>query len=413
MKTKRFSVALWVGLATISATALAADWDQWRGPNRDGTVSGFKAPAKWPAKLSRSWKVEVGEGHSSPLLVGKTIFTFARQGNNEIARCLDIKDGHEIWKDSYAAPYTMNPAATGHGKGPKATPICRDGRLFTFGISGILSALDAKSGKVLWRNEFKGAHKMSSPVFGTAMSPFVEGGLLIAHVGGDKDGELSAFDVKTGQAKWRWTGDGPGYASPIIIVREGVRQLVTQTQKMCVGLDVKTGALLWSLPFTTPYEQNSVTPVVAGNLIVFAGVRTPTFACRILKVNGQWKAEKVWETRDVTMYMSTAIFSGGKLYGMSERKSGQMFVLDAKDGKTLWTDGGRVGDNAAILDAGEFVFALTPTADFVAYKKQGNILAEAARYQVAESATWATPALQGNNLLIKDLTSIALWRMPG
>ncbi len=409
MNFKHQSLTILLALAAIS---VGADWDQWRGPGRDGQVAGFKAPAKWPAKLTRSWKVEVGEGHSSPLLVGKRVFSFARQGDEEIARCLDLKDGHQIWSDHYFAPYEMNPAAAGHGKGPKATPVYRDGRLFTLGISGILSALDARSGKVLWRKEFKGAHKKSSPTFGTSMSPIVDRGLLIAHVGGDKDGELSAFDVKTGEVRWRWTGDGPGYASPIVITREGVRQLITQTQKMIVGLNLADGKLLWSLPFTTPYEQNSVTPVLIGDLVVFAGVRTPTFACRIVKSASGWKAEKAWETRDVTMYMSTAVASRGKLYGMSERKSGQMFVISGVDGKTLWTDAGRVGDNAAVLDAGDTIFALTPTADFVAYKKQGDTLVEAARYQVAESATWATPAIDGANLLVKDLKSIALWRMP-
>lgn len=393
--------------------AIAADWNQWRGPNRDGKIVGFKSPPTWPKSLKRGWKVEVGEGHSSPLLIGNRVYIFSRQGDEEIVRCLDLKDGREVWKDRYAAPYTMNPAATGHGKGPKATPVYRDGRLFTLGISGILSGLDAKSGKVLWRKKFAGAYKETSPAFGAAMSPIVEGGLLIAHVGGQNNGELSAFDIKTGDVRWRWTGDGPAYASPVVATRDGVRQIVTQTQTMCVGLDARSGKLLWSVPFKTPYDQNSVTPVVAGDLIVFAGLQQSTFAVRLAKAGDTWKADKVWESREAMQYMSTSVLSGGKLYGMSNRQRGQMFVLDAASGKALWTNDGRMGDNAAVLDASDVLFVLTPTADLFVYRKQGDALSEAARYSVAEGATWATPAIQDKNLLVKDVDTLALWRLPG
>jgi outer membrane protein assembly factor BamB len=392
--------------------ANADDWNQWRGPNRDGKIPGFQAPVPWPKKLTRQWKVEVGMGHASPLVVGNAVFSFARQGEEEIIRRLDLATGRPVWKESYPAPYEMNPAAQDHGKGPKATPVYSDGRLYTFGISGILSCLDAKSGKVLWRHAFAQQYKLTSPLFGTAMSPLVERGLLIAHVGGNDNGALTAFDAITGAVRWRWTGDGPAYASPIVITREGVRQIVTQTQTLCVGIAADTGKLLWSLPFTTPYSQNAVTPVACGDLVVFAGLSQPTFACRIRKSGERWTAEKVWETRDVTLYLSTPVASGSRLYGMSQRRSGQLFSLDAVTGKTLWTDGGRIGENAAVLDAGSSLLILTTGADLIAYKKQGDALAEAARYQVADSPTWATPAVAGPHILIKDATSLSLWDIP-
>src|SRR5437870_93066 len=119
------------------------------------------------------------------------------------------------------------------------------------GISGAGRIGTARSRGVLWHHAFAPQYKQTAPLYGTAMSPLVERGLLIAHVGGNDDGALTAFDAKTGAARWRWTGDGPGYASPILITRDGVRQIVTQTQKMCVGIAVDTGKLLWSLPFTT------------------------------------------------------------------------------------------------------------------------------------------------------------------
>jgi outer membrane protein assembly factor BamB len=404
------TVALDLALSTRDARA-QTDWNQWRGPHRDGKVANFKAPAAWPKELTRKWKVEVGVGHSSPLIVGDAIYLHSREGEDEVIRRLALATGKEVWKDTYPAPYEMNPAARGHGKGPKSTPVYSDGRLYTFGISGILSSLDATTGNVVWRKEFSKEYKATSPLFGTAMSPLVDNGLLIAHVGGNDDGALTAFDAKTGDVRWKWTGDGPAYASPVIVNVGGTRQVVTQTQKMVVGVDETNGKLLWSLPFTTPYSQNSVTPVAAGDLIVFAGLQQPTFAVRVKKSGDTWTAEKAWETRDAIQYMNTAVLDGGKLYGMSSKQRGQMFALDAATGKMLWSDEGRVGDNAAVLDAGPVLLALTTTAEMRVYKK-GESLTEVARYTVAESPTWATPAVQGNKIVVKDLNSLIVYELP-
>src|SRR5207247_8460909 len=139
---------------------------------------------------------------------------------------------------------------------------------------------------------------------------------------------LRAFDAKTGQPKWRWTGDGPGYASPIVVTLGGVRQLVTQTQKQCVGVEVATGKLLWSFPFTTPYEQNIITPVAAGDQLIFAGLRQPTLACHVRKAGNRWMVERGWEAREAMLYMSAPVYDGRRLYGMSTLRSGQMFCLD-------------------------------------------------------------------------------------
>ena len=153
----------------------------------------------------------------------------------------------------------MNSAATSHGKGPKSTPLLAGGRLYTLGISGVLSALDAATGKVAWRHAFDKEFG-PPPDFGTATSPLFDNGLVIAHVGGINAGALRAFDPATGATKWSWTGDGPGYASPVSFTAAGVRQIVDVSKTKVVGVDAASGALLWSLPLVTPYDQNAVTP---------------------------------------------------------------------------------------------------------------------------------------------------------
>jgi hypothetical protein len=160
----------------------AQDWPQWRGPNRDGVVQ-INAPRSWPAALTTKWNVEVGEGYASPLLADGRILQFARQGDDEVAMALDLESGKVLWRQSYAAPYEPTQSAARHGKGPKSTPLYYDGRFYTFGISGILSAFDAASGKLTWRKEYSKDFTGTWPRFGTSMSPVADDGLVVALVG--------------------------------------------------------------------------------------------------------------------------------------------------------------------------------------------------------------------------------------
>src|SRR5581483_6929462 len=210
-------------LVFLLAAGWAQDWPQWRGPHRDGIGAAIAEPKGWPEQLKRKWQVKVGEGHSSPVVAGGRIYVHARQEDREVVQCLRPESGQVVWQESYAAPYTVNPAATRHGKGVKSTPAVGGNRLYTFGISGILSCFDASTGKLQWRKEF------GSPDFGVAMSPVVDRGLLIAHVGTKGKGALTAFDAQTGAEKWSWKGDGPAYASPIVVELGGTRQVVTQS----------------------------------------------------------------------------------------------------------------------------------------------------------------------------------------
>jgi len=156
--------------------------------------------------------------------------------DNERGELLSLKDGEIIWQKTYAAPYEMNSAAYAHGKGPKSTPLIHRGRLYTLGISGIFSCFDLQSGSLQWRFDSKGEFDQTSPLYGTAMSPIADGSLVVAHLGGEDDGALRAFDGETGRVIWNWRGDGPGYASPVLVELEDVRQLVTQSQDNILGI---------------------------------------------------------------------------------------------------------------------------------------------------------------------------------
>ena len=142
--------ALLVAPVVLAAQSAGPDWPQFRGPNRDGAVASFAEPKAWPDRLTQRWKVEVGEGHATPVLVGGRIYTFTRQGANEVLQALDAATGKAVWQTRYAAPVTVNPAAKAHGPGPKSTPTFANGRVYTLGMGGIVTAFDAASGKQLW-----------------------------------------------------------------------------------------------------------------------------------------------------------------------------------------------------------------------------------------------------------------------
>lgn len=401
-----FSILAFIILAPVH---MAQDWTQWRGGNRDGHISAFKAPKVWPEQLKMKWKVDVGFGHSSPLVVGKKVFLQSRQGEQEVASCFDLDTGKLLWKDGYAAPYQMNPAAFGHGKGPKSTPVVANGKLYTLGITGVLSCYDTADGKVLWRKEFSKQFKSTSPYFGTSMSPVVDRGLVIAHVGGHDSGALLAFDAATGAEKWNWKNDGPGYASPIVVELAGTRQVVTQSQQNIIGVNLANGELLWQIPFTTEYVQNIVTPILYKDLLIFSGLDKGTFAVRLSKSDGKLKPETVWANKEVSMYMNSPVLSGDYLYGMSHKKKGQFFCIDAKSGATLWTSPGREGENAAILNTDSLLFLLDDGADLTIASADAKKYEVLKKYSVAKSATWAHPAVVGRQILIKDYSNLTLW----
>jgi outer membrane protein assembly factor BamB len=395
-------------LFALPLSAGSADWNQWRGPNRDGVASGFKAPSTWTnASLPKVWTVTVGEGHSSPIVTGDRVFVFAREDGKEVMRCLALKDGAVIWQDAYDVPYSMNLAARGHGKGPKATPVAARGSVYSLGIDGHVSAYDAERGAVRWRTNFSAEFKATSPSFGAAASPLVEGSNLIVPVGGKHGGGLMALDTTTGQVRWKWTGDGPAYASPVVATLGGVRQIVTQMQKHCVAVSPEDGRELWRLPFKTTFEQNSVTPVVAGELIIFGGVYKPTFAVKVTAAG----PEIVWENKTFVLYMSTPVLSGTTLFGMATRQRGSLFALDVNTGQELWQGAGRVGENASLTDIGSALLVLSSTGELSVQEKAERGLKTVATFQLSDTPVWASPALAGRDLLVKDKTTLMLYRV--
>jgi outer membrane protein assembly factor BamB len=402
-------IIAFVGLTTaVGGQNAGPDWPQWRGPSRDGTLASFTEPKAWPERLTQKWKIEVGTGYATPIVVGNRVFAFSRQQDNEVMRAIDAGNGKIIWETSYPAPFTMNSSTSRHGPGPKSTPTYSDGRLFTLGMSGIVTAFDAATGKQLWQ---KPAPPVE-PSFHTAQSAVVDRGLVILHVGGNNQGALTAFDPATGAEKWSWNGDGPAYGSPIIADIGGTRQVIVFSQQNLVGVDASNGQLLWRVPFVARSVTNSITPLVyGGQTVIVSGQGKPLTAYTISRRNDQWAADLAWENPQLSMSFSNPVLVGDAVFSLSPLNSGQFFWADAKTGKTLWTSTPRQAGNAAIIRAGNLLFVLKDDAQLIVARSTPGGFEPLTTYTVADSATWPAPAVSGNRIFIKDISTVALWTL--
>ena len=391
------------GLATAQGGAL--DYPQWRGVNRDGAAAAFMAPDAWPNSLTKQWQVETGLGYATPILVGNRVYTFGRLDSDEVVMALDATSGEVVWRTGYDAPYRTNAGTQRHGPGPKSTPLFHDGKLYTLGINGVVSAFSAASGEPLWRRPAQA----KEPLYATALSPVADAGRVIFHVGGHDDGALTAFDADSGDVVWTWDGDGPAYASPMVAEFDGVRQIVTITQEHIVGVAADGGELLWERPFVSRSTNNSITPILNGDDIIVSGHDLGVTRFRPIRQNGRWTTETIWETDEVSMFMSNPVLAGDTLFGMSHLSAGQFFAIDAGSGATLWRTEGREATNSAVVMAGDLLFLLNNDGDLIVARTNRTGFTQVTRYEVSDSTTWAQPTISGKRVFIKDEASVTLW----
>ena len=406
------SQSLVVSLMLFAALpcGVSAQWSQWRGDARDGVVPTAAVPAAWPEALAEGWAVEAGEGYSTPVVADGRVFVHARRDPDEVVMAFDLATGKPLWTDAYAAPFTKNQYATSMAKGPNATPLLAGGRLYTFGVSAVLTAHDAATGKVLWRHDYTKDIDSSKLFCGTAMSPILVDGNILVHVGDDRGGVFRAFDAVTGAIEWEQTGPGPGYASPVLATIDGEKQIVTMTDKSVVGVSTATGAILWSFPFPDEWNENIVTPVIAGDTIVVSGTRKGTYGLKVARDGGAWKAAEVWHSPATAMYMSSPVLHDGVLYGFSSRRKGQFFALDPATGTTRWMTEGREAGNAHMAVAGGHLVAQLESGEMIVAPASPEGFTVTRRYATGTSATYTHPVFTPGGVLVRDATHLRFWK---
>ena len=456
MKNANRMLAVISGCALVMGAHCASgqDWPQWRGPSRDGKAAAFTPPATWPKELTQKWKLSVGEGVATPSLVGDRLYVFARQDGSEITRCLDAATGKELWQDKYDSLGATGPASG--FSGPRCSPAVANGKVVTLGVRGVLSCLDAASGKVLWRKEdFKGFW----PSFYPSSSPIIVDGLCIAQLGGKENGSrngpdnsaIVAYDLATGNEKWKFTSDSPAYASPVLMNIGGVKLIAAQTETRMLTVTAVDGKLAWETPYVVQGRgYNAATPIVEGQTLIYCGSGRGATAVKIEKQGDGFAGKELWKNPDNSVMFNSPVLKNGWLYGLTA--GNELFCINAQDGKTAWTapltppaaaaagaeaqgatatagaaepgagagqGGGRRGGRGgggrggggygSIVDAGSVLLALTPASELIVFKPGEKAYTELARIKVADSPTHAYPVASGNRLFVKDQNSVTLW----
>jgi outer membrane protein assembly factor BamB len=398
------AVAVLVGpAAAMMGQDSPQDYPQWRGRNRDGAASAFSKPDSWPDTLRLRWRVEVGEGYATPLVVGNTVYAFTRRNGKEGMTALDSETGETIWRTDYPVAYEMYEDAVDHGEGPKATPLFHNGKLYALGISGTISAFDAFSGKLVWQKPAPSRQ----PYLGTASSPIGDGELVIVQADGYN--ALAAFEANTGKVKWTVKNEF-AFASPMIVDFHGTRQVIALAQQSILGISVADGAVLWEHPWKSPHVQ-AITPVVYRETIIVSGHHRGVLALKPIRREDKWVVEVVWETQEASLFLSNPVIIGDTLFGLSHRNSGQFFAIDAASGHVLWLDRPRRASNSAVVKADNLLFFLNDDAELIVARSSRTGFEPLTHYSVADSATWAQPAISGKRIFIKDVSSLALWSL--
>jgi outer membrane protein assembly factor BamB len=425
--TKRLGLLGIVGMLLLAGRAPAQDWPQWRGPHRDSQVTGFTAPTMWPKELHKKWEVKVGEGVSSPVLVGNKLYVFGRpEGNtgDEVTFCLDAMSGKQIWEYKAPAPDVKGAATRFHVAGTRSTPAVGEGKVCTLGVGGLVTCLDAATGKKLWSKDTN-----AKPNFYTSSSPLIADGMCIVYVGA-----LTAFDLATGETKWQWKGGETPYGSPVLMTVDGVKQVVTPTMNSLVGVSLSDGKLLWDVKLPGfGYTISYGTPIIDGQTVIYAapgkgggmgkgkgkggppkggpgkGGGGSMIAYKIDKAGDKFTATEVWKVNEAPYMYNTPVLKDGLLFGLSSGKT--FFCMDARTGKVLWTDTTNRGETGGILNAGSVLLALTGTSEVVAFEPSSKGYMEVAKYQVSSTPGLAYPIVAGDRIYVKGSDSLSLWTL--
>jgi outer membrane protein assembly factor BamB len=402
-----------LGLLPSAARAAVPDgpWPQLLGPERNGRSAETGLNLDWQARAPKVvWKVPLGPAFSSLAVLDDRLLTTTKKGMRDHVVCLSLADGKELWSHDAAASYVD---VQGQGSGPRATPTVVNGKAYCLLPRGDLLCLDVRDGKELWKVNILEAAKAKDRAgetyyWGLSASPLVEGEAVIVQPGGEKDGSVLAFHCDTGRPLWGVGGDPSGYASPIVITAAGRRQVVVPTGRSILGIEPKTGGLLWRYVFGNRFDATCANPVWTGKvLFVSAAYQTGCAALEILPDGDGLKVREKWANRNLMTLMATTIYHDGHLYGCNgDLGAMTLRCLDVENGEIKWQQ--RWPDRFGMVSAEGHLFCLGERGtlrlvqmDPARYVPKGELA------DVLMFKSWAMPALAKKRLYIRDQRHVA------
>ena len=395
----RIAWAVAATLAATVATQAANDWPQYLGPSRNGIYSGPALADTWGANGPKVvWRKQVGQGFAGPAVVGNRVILFHRVGNEEVLESLDAATGNSTWRYAYPTRYRDD---FGFDEGPRAVPVVADGVIYTFGAEGQLHAVDLAKGTRLWSEDTMKRFGVPKGYFGAAGSPLVEGGRVVANVGGDKAG-IVAFEAKTGKVLWTATDDDASYSSGVAATIGGRRLGVFLTRDSLVGLDPASGMVQFQRRWRARIAAsvNAATPIVVGDQIFVSAQYGP--GAGVLRVNGSQLTD-VWTSDEVlSNHYATSVFYNGYLYGFHGRQEfGPSFrAVEFQTGTVKWSqEQFRAG---SVLLAGDRLVITREGGELILASASPQAFKPIARAQILQGVVRPYPALADGLLYIRN-----------
>jgi outer membrane protein assembly factor BamB len=393
-------------LAPVDPTGAQTDaeWPGFRGPERDGIARGTRIGTDWsrsaPVEL---WRRPIGPGWSSFAVHGDSVYTQEQRGDDELVSCYDLTTGAPLWQHRDAARFWESNA----GAGPRATPTLSNGRVYTMGATGIVNALEAADGAVVWSRNAASDTGEEVPGWGFSSSPLVVGDTVVVATAG----VLAAYDIGTGDLRWVGPKDGWGYSSPHLATIDGVPQIVLLNGAGAIGVAPVDGALLWKHEWP---GDGIVQPAVIADRDVLigsgSGLAPAVGMRRIALAHGPagWTVEERWTSIGLKPYFNDFVVHEGHAYGFD---GSILACVDLADGTRKWK-GGRYGHGQliALVDQ-DVLLVLSEEGELALVKATPDVFTEIARFPAIEGKTWNHPVLVRDVLLVRNDQEMAAFRL--
>ena len=386
------------------AVRTGGDWPGFRGPHRDDIVTGVRIKTDWASSPPvQMWRQPVGPGWSSFAVRDGLVYTQEQRGDFEVVACYDAITGKPVWTHRDSARFWESNG----GAGPRGTPTLHDGRVYTFGATGILNALDAGSGAVVWTHNAASDAGAKLPGWGFASSPLVVDDAVIVAA----SGRLAAYDLATGASRWLGPKGGDSYSSPHLVTIDGVPQILLMSAFGATSVAPADGKLLWK--YSWPSDTRIMQPAVTadGDLLITAGDAMGGVGMRrIAVVHGPagWTPEERWTSAGLKPGFNDSVVHNGYVYGFN---GGILACIDAKDGQRKWK-GGRYGNGQLLLLTDQdLLLVISEEGELALVSATPGQFTEIARFPAIEGKTWNHPVLAGDVLLVRNDREMAAFRL--
>ncbi|HEX5720753.1 MAG TPA: PQQ-binding-like beta-propeller repeat protein [Thermoanaerobaculia bacterium] len=378
----------------------AADWPGFRGPGRDSIVRGVRIETDWAASPPvELWRRPIGPGWSSFAVRGDLLFTQEQRGDDEVVSCYNVTTGEPVWRHSDPVRFYESNG----GAGPRGTPTLSNGRVYTFGATGVLNALDAEDGAVVWSRNPASDTGTEVPGWGFSSSPLVIDGVVMVAAGG----KLAAYDLATGEPRWYGPKGGGGYSSPHRVTIDGVAQVLLLSGAGAVSVAPADGKLLWEHPWKS--DTRIVQPAMTADGDVLIGDNQGIGRIAIAHAPGKWTVEERWTSNGLKPYFNDFVVHKGHAFGFD---GVMLAAIDLEKGKRKWK-GGRYGHGQLVLlPDQDLLLVLSEQGELALARATPDQFTELARFPAIEGKTWNHPVLAGDVLLVRNGEEMVAFRLP-